>query len=252
MELGKISPQDPTKRLMCYFQQHTLIKQLENGQESALKWNTRNGYPRAVLVFDNRAKNDGTNEYLENAVSYPLDQIRLRTVLNMYIDILRKRVDDTVEITVNYPTNNNGVVNNNFIGKLIFGYSEQDGPYIIATRDTSKGVKFKFFSNTAYISFSKKDNIYQADVECAIAYCESLIKMFELTYQQAITTLMLENKPVAQGNSFRNNQTYNQTYTPKPQAQTVQVEQPTVTNIEVKENNGMDEVQVSTAIMDII
>lgn len=253
MELGKISPQDQSKRLMCYLQQHTLIKQLENGSKSALKWSTRNGYPRAVLVFDNDAKNETTAEYFENSVSYPLDHVRLRAILNMYIEILKRGEPDTVEVTVNYPKNVNGVVSNNFIGKLIFGLNEQDGPYIIATRDTSKGVKFKFSSNTAYISFSKKDMVINADRECAIAYCETLIKMLELTYDQAITAMYIENKPVAQpvSKSYGSGQTY-ATYTPKPSAQqeTVRVEEVQQAT-ENNGNTGVEGIKV-TEVMDIV
>lgn len=231
MELGKM-PIDQDKNVGYSFSHLTLKRPLENGADAVIKWTVKNGYPRATVVFEEKY-NKASYQNRDNYVSYPLDNIRLIAALEEFITILVRGEQRCVELMVNYPINNNGTVVQNFIGKLIFGYSEQNGVYLLATKDTTKGVKFEFKSNTPFVKFGNGESEVNMDRQVGIAYAKALIRTLEflyVTYCQPYTTDR-QTSTTQQPQQVVNTQVAPQTSQP---VQTTPVTQP-VTNIPVQQ-----------------
>lgn len=241
MELEKNTRANDPRSLYQFFGHLNMRKSSADGKSISLSWSVRDGYPRAALKIG-EVNNDN---FKDNYVGYRFDYIRLRLALDYFKDMIEKRKETTLEVAVNYPSDKNGVTSNNIIGKLVFGYSSNEGPFILCTRDTTFGVKFTFNSNNSYTTFAVNGNVVDLREEMAIAYINLLRETIEHTLREQIVNY--ENKRENSMNRMNATDTANkslndamgevgmsapatQTYTqPAPQ----QVEQSTQQHIDV-------------------
>lgn len=230
MELEKINMYDEAFNINVSLQNVTIKRKLASGQTLKLSWVIKNGYPRMIVNFDDKPFTPGENTNrsdFSNIVVYPLDFIRLDAFIELFRNVLKERSERQLELSINYPQVKDGISVTNFIGKIIFGYNNQSGPYIGCSKGDEKPILFPFIPNSEYVTFAMNGERIDPRVELALSYIRVLQKSLEEIYRKTFYYSKTP-KPTQQGNygnSYSNaNTTNTQPQTQQPVQQTTEVQ----------------------------